>query len=310
MFLSCGDALYDVFQTQNPTPTQTQLTAQIGGSPLNVALGLARLGQPVAFLCANSTDAFGEKIQQFLVSEQIDTQHVVRTDKNTSLAMVSVNEQGHPSYAFYIEGSADVSLTPSDMPDPNQFSAISLGSYATVVQPVAGALQALVAQAGPDTLIAYDPNVRPSIQPDPQVWWDAFDVLAKRADLIKLSDEDVEFLSPGASLEDFAAKALSYGPKWFVITRGGEGARVFGSQGQRIDCPGHAIKVADTVGAGDTFQAAMLDALQRHGWLSPQTIAQADMAQVVDWAIRAAAVTCTRVGADLPRFNDVQGFQG
>lgn len=308
MFLSCGDALYDVFQTDNPSLTQTALTAQIGGSPLNVALGLARLGQPVGFLTANSTDAFGDKIQAFLQAENIDTSHVVRTDKNTSLAMVSLNEVGHPSYAFYIEGSADVSLTPSDMPDPNQFDAISLGSYTTVVQPVAGALQAMIAQAGDSTVVAYDPNVRPSIQPDPAVWWAAFDVLAARADIIKLSDEDVEFLSPGVSLDEFAAKALSYGPKWVVITQGGDGARAWGANGQQINQGGHKITVADTVGAGDTFQAGLLDALQRHGWLSRAAIGQADMAVVMEWAIKAAAVTCTRVGADLPSYDDVKGF--
>ena len=305
MFLSCGDALYDVFQTDHPTASQVQLSAHIGGSPLNVALGLARLGNPVEYLTANSRDALGQKLQAFMHAEQIGTQHVVRTDRNTSLAMVSLNQDGHPSYAFYIEGSADVSLTAQDLPDSAPFAAISLGSYSTVVNPIADSLKALVQRAAPDTVIAYDPNVRPSIEPNRQVWWDTFNAIAPHADLIKLSDEDIEFLSPGASIADFARDALSLGAAWVIVTQGPNGAIAFGPQGQ-IEVPGRQVQVVDTVGAGDTFQAAMLDALNRQGALSKSGVAQADMQQVLQWAIAAAAVTCSRQGADLPSFDDVQ----
>lgn len=305
MFLSCGDALFDVFTQDSPSLTQTDLTARIGGSPLNVALGLARLGRDVGYLTANSTDALGQQIQAFMQAEGIDTRFVVRTDRNTSLAMVSLGHDGHPSYSFYIEGGADVSLQVSDLPDPDQFQAISLGSYSTVVDPAANSLQTLVQSCTPATLVAYDPNVRPSIQPDAQVWWQAFERIASRADLIKLSDEDIEFLAPGQSVEAFAERALAYGPKWVLVTRGGDGAVAFSADQQCVSVPGCSVQVQDTVGAGDTFQAAILDAIAEQQRLSPSTVAQVDMQRVLEWAITAAAITCSRRGADLPTRQDV-----
>lgn len=306
MFLSCGDALFDVFETQHGDAQQVSLSAHIGGSPLNVALGLARLGNPVEYLTANSTDALGQKLQAFMTSENIGTQHVVRTDKNTSLAMVSLNSDGHPSYAFYIEGSADVSLSLDDLPDPTPFEAISLGSYSTVVKPIADSLKALVHRAAANTVIAFDPNVRPSIEPNPDVWWETFNRIAPLSDIIKLSDEDIEFLSPGSSIERFVREALALGAEWVVVTRGPDGAIAHGQSGQVIQVPGRKVAVVDTVGAGDTFQAAMLDALKRNGWLKKSAIANADMRVVLEWAIAAAAVTCSRKGANLPSHTDVQ----
>ncbi|MGB0957806.1 MAG: carbohydrate kinase family protein [Litorivicinus sp.] len=299
MFLACGDALFDVFQTPSDSLTSLDLSAHIGGSPLNVALGLARLGNPVGYLTANSTDTLGEKIQTFMTSNHIDTRYVARCDRNTSLAMVSVNAAGHPSYAFYIEGGADVSLSESQLPRDTEFDAISLGSYSTVVEPCASSLATLVARAQDSSVIAYDPNVRPSIQPDRAVWLDAFERLGSQADLIKLSDEDIEFLSPGSSVETFARAALELGPAWVVVTRGPDGAIAF-SREQTLEVPGRKVEVIDTVGAGDTFQAAMLDALHRQGELKRDLLPGADMAAAVSWAIAAAAVTCSRRGADLP----------
>lgn len=237
VFLSCGDALFDVFQSDHPTASSVNLNGHIGGSPLNVALGLARLGNPVGFLTANSTDALGQKIQQFIQSNGIDTRFVARTHRNTSLAMVAVNDQGHPSYAFYIEGGADVSLTTEQLPSIDQFEVLSLGSYSTVVEPCASSLRTLVRRAADTKVIAYDPNVRPSIQPDPAVWWETFDAIAPLADLIKLSDEDIEFLSPGQSIEAFASAALAKGAlggsnsrrQW----RGGIGGRSTGHRCRR-----------------------------------------------------------------------------
>lgn len=306
MFLSCGDALFDVFTGATPSLTQMDLTARIGGSPLNVALGLARLGRPVGYLTANSTDVMGQQIQAFMQAEGIDTSNVVRTSRNTSLAMVSLGEQGHPSYSFYIEGGADVSLEVSDLPDPNQFQAISLGSYSTVVEPCASSLQTLVQRCSADTLVAYDPNVRPSIQPNAKVWWRTFEAIAARADVIKLSDEDIDFLAPGQSLDAFAERALSYGAKWVLMTRGGAGAVAYSSIGQTIEVPGRQVVVQDTVGAGDTFQAAMLDAIAEQDKLTPSAVRDVDMERVLNWAVTAAAITCSRRGADLPTRKDVE----
>ena len=307
MFLACGDALFDVFQSPSDSLTSLELSAHIGGSPLNVALGLARLGNPVGYLTANSTDALGDKIQTFMQANGIDTRYVARCDRNTSLAMVSVNDAGHPSYAFYIEGGADVSLSRDQLPADSTFDAISIGSYSTVVEPCASSLGAFIARARESSFIAYDPNVRPSIQPDPAVWLDTFEQLGSHADLMKLSDEDIEFLAPGTDIETFARAALELGPVWVVVTRGADGAIAY-SRERTVEVPGRKVAVIDTVGAGDTFQAAMLDALNRQGELSRAALADADMQGAVGWAIAAAAVTCSRRGADLPTRDAVLEF--
>jgi fructokinase len=303
MFVVCGEALMDVYPGA-ATPEGLRLDARIGGSPLNVAQGLARLGQPVAFLAGLSTDTFGERLLASLRSEDVDTSLVVRSDAPTTLSVVSVDAAGVPRYAFHGTGAADRQITPDNLPTlPPQTRALQFGSYAMVVEPVGGALRMLAASERSRRLVAYDLNVRLNVEPDVGRWRTVVAGMAGIAHLMKTSDEDLVLLYPEETPEQVAGRWLAQGASMVVVTRGGEGAVAWSAAG-RADAGSPKVQVVDTVGAGDTFQAAMLCWLHEQQLLdadSLRTMAPARMAEMLGFAARAAAITCGRRGADLPR---------
>ncbi|WP_088283495.1 carbohydrate kinase [Ideonella sp. A 288] len=303
MFIVCGEALFDVFEA-GQTPSGLAFDGRIGGSPFNVALGLARLQQPVGFLGGISTGFAGERLMRALADEGIATGCVARTDAPTTLSLVGVDARGVPSYAFYGHGAADRQLLPAHLAAvPARARAFHFGSYAMVVEPVGSTQRALVEREHARSVIAYDPNIRVNVEPDLDRWRETLRWMLPRTHLLKVSDEDLGLLYPGRSIEHFAAEALAAGTPWVVVTRGGEGA-VGVTARDTVRMPPQPVEVVDTVGAGDTFQAALLTWLAETGRLTPQAIAALDAAaqtQALGFAARAAALTCGRRGADLPR---------
>ena len=306
-FIVCGEALFDVFQTGS-TPSGMSLDARVGGSPFNVAVGLARLAQPVAFFGALSRDTFGDFLAGALTREGVEISTVVRTDAPTTLSMVSLDEHGVPSYAFDGEGRADRQLGLEALECvPVGARAIHLGSYATVVEPIAGTLRALVEREQQKALVAYDPNVRLNVVPDPATWRRAVEWMLRRTHLLKMSEDDLRVLAPGAGAEEFAAHALSAGVALFVLTRGPAGATAW-TRDATETVPAVPTQVIDTVGAGDTFQAALLTSLAERGVLEHKALASltgAEVRETLGFAARAAAITCSRRGADMPRRTDL-----
>jgi fructokinase len=303
VILVCGEALMDVFAA-GETPTGLMLDARVGGSPFNVAVGMARLAQPVAFLSAVSTGFLGDSLMAALHAEGVNTAAVARTDALTTLSLVGLDAQGVPAYSFYGHDGADRQLQPSDLAAlPGQLKAIHIGSYAAVVEPIASTLRALVEREHLRCLIAYDPNLRLNVEPDLARWQRTVEWMLPRTHLLKISDEDLGLLQPGLSPDDFAAHALAQGVRWVVVTRGGEGAQAWNSQG-RVQVASEPVAVVDTVGAGDTFQAALLTWLIEHHAIDVHTMAQLSLeavAQALRFASQAAAITCSRRGADMPR---------
>lgn len=303
MFIVCGEALMDVFATAD-TPTGTLMDARIGGSPLNVAIGLARLAQPVAFLGALSTGFLGDRLARALAEEGVSDRCLARIDAPTTLGLVGLDARGVPSYAFYGHRCAD-RLLPLSVLDqvPADAQALHFGSYAMVVEPVASTQRALVERLAGQVLVAYDPNIRLNVEPDLQRWRDTLAWMLPRTHLLKISDEDLGLLFPGQAPEALAAAWLQAGVEAVVLTRGGEGATAW-TAAHRVDVPGRAVQVVDTVGAGDTFQAALLTWLAEHGRLRPGALTSLDAdawRAALGFAAGAAAITCSRRGADLPR---------
>ena len=320
MLMVCGEALLDVFAA-GETGTGLALDARVGGSPFNLAVGLARLGQPVGFFSAVSTGFAGERLMRALVAEGVDTSAVARNDAPTTLSLIGLDAQGVPSYAFYGDGCADRLLHAADLARvPDDITALNIGSYATVVEPIASTLRALVARVrragqeprqgqgqeharGHAALIAYDPNIRLNVEPDLQRWRDQLAWMLPRTDLLKISDEDLGLLQPGTALDAFAIHALAQGVRAVVITRGALGALGWTAQvSTRIEPV--PVAVIDTVGAGDTFQAALLTWLAEHGALTAKALdalTPSGLHDALDFAARAAAITCSRRGADMPQ---------
>lgn len=303
MFVVCGEALFDVFAAGD-TPTGIAMDARIGGSPFNVAVGLARLGRPVAFLGALGSGFAGQRLLRALKQEGVDTRCTPVLDAPTTLSLVGVDAQGVPSYSFYGEGCAD-RLLPMEALEkiPPAARAFQFGSYAMVVEPVALTQRALVERERRRSVIAYDPNVRLNVEPDLARWRATLDWMAARTHLLKVSDEDLGLLYPGIAAADLASQWLSQGVGVVVVTRGGEGAEAW-ADGVHVRAAPRPVTVVDTVGAGDTFQAALLTWLDEQGRLTPQAVRTWDAARLsaaLDFAGRAAAITCSRRGADLPR---------
>lgn len=303
MFVVCGEALFDVFAAGD-TPAGMALDARIGGSPFNVALGLARLGQPVAFFGGVSRGFLGERLKRALQDEGIATDCVTWLDAPTTLSLVGVDARGVPSYSFYGAGAADRELPLAAAGRvPETTRALHLGSYAMVVEPVASAQRALVERLHGRCVVAYDPNVRATVEPDLARWRSTLDWMAARTHVLKVSEEDLAGLYPGVPHADLAARWRAAGVAAVVVTLGGQGARAYLADTELAVAP-HPAQLVDTVGAGDTFQAAMLTALAERDALSPGALRQltaSAWSEVLGFAAQAAAITCGRRGADLPR---------
>lgn len=310
MFLVCGEALFDVFiDPAGSNWPNWSLTAVPGGSPFNVAIGLARLGQPAALLGGLSADFLGQQLLAVLQQEGVDTRHLAIRQQATTLAMVGVDNHGHPQYSFYNHNAPEASLTGQDLPSlDDSITGIQLGSYALVSSPTAETLQQLV-QQNPHRLISLDPNIRLNVEPNLQRWHDILGFHTRHAHLIKVSDEDLQLLYPDQPVETSARQWLAHQCQLVLLTRGAKGVTVFSREHGQWDLPALPIHVADTVGAGDSFQAALLCYLAEHAQATPQGLAgmtKADIDAMARFATHAASITCSRQGPNLPRRNELQ----
>jgi fructokinase len=303
MFLVCGEALFDFFLESEAGPAAATYAARAGGSPFNVAIGLARLGQPSGLMTGLSSDLLGQRLAQVLADEGVSTAYAIATDRPTTLSLVGLDTHGVPAYQFYDNGSADTGVTESDLPTLGpDVTGLHFGSYSLAATPVADAMAAFAA-ANRDRFISVDPNVRPTVEPDMDIWRARMAALFGLADLVKISAEDHELLWPGRSSEQVAADIIGRGAQLVVVTRGGEAALGWTASGLHATAAPPPVTVIDTVGAGDTFQAALLARLLRGS--GPKAVLEAieaeSLGDMLGYAARAAAITCSRRGADLPR---------
>lgn len=310
MIVVCGEALIDLF-VGRPDARGIATQAVAGGSPFNLALGLARLGTPSAFLSNLSRDAFGDFLLTRLEGAGVDTRFIRRVPESTTLSVVATAADGQPHYTFHSEG-ADRALAPADLPDlPDSVAAVAAGSYALGVEPIASAIEALVRRERGRRVVSLDPNIRPRVLGDVAGFRPRFEALLAAATLVKASAEDIEFLYGAADPGEVARGWLARGPALVVVTAGSEGATAhFGRH--RLARAALAVDVVDTVGAGDTFHAALLAYFAGRGLLSIEGMARLTEPQVaaaLEAAAVAAALTCTHRGADLPTRADVDGFR-
>ena len=299
MFLVCGEALFDMFEDSALAGNDVQYVARPGGSPYNVAIGISRLGGKSALLAAISTDQFGNRLERGLQAEGVDCNYLVRTESLTTLSVVGLNENGEPSYSIY--GTSARSLTSADVSDiPSVIKGLHFGSYPIVVQPVADAF-AMLLEREADRFISFDPNVRLSVEPDVELWRRKVEQFRNKADLIKVSDEDLEALYPDMEPIDIARSWLSGRTSLVILTQGAANIVALGEWGEvRITPP--KVTVVDTVGAGDTFHSALIapfsnlddpiDALR--------SLTREGALQMIERASKAAAINCMRRGFDAP----------
>jgi fructokinase len=306
MIICCGEALIDMI----PQPAGGGFVPHVGGAVLNTAVALGRLGVPAGLVTGLSSDPFGQLIEAALDASHVSTAHAVRSDRNTTLAFVHL-ENGQATYSFYDDNTATRALTSADMPTlPDDTEAVFFGGISLCNPPVADSLLDLALAQPAGRVVMADPNIRPGFVSDPAGYRARLRALLGRADIVKLSDDDLDWLVQGdAPLHDKARTVLAMGPKMLLLTQGSAGATAMLANGTQAHVAATKVAVIDTVGAGDTFNAGALAALRAAGALTPAALGKLDEATLTDMlsrATRAAAITVSRAGANPPWASELE----
>jgi len=307
MLISCGDALIDFVPTKNADGREAVMPA-VGGSCLNVAIGIARLGAPTAFVGGISTDLFGCMIADHAAASNVALDLATRSDHQTTLAFVRI-VAGESHYAFYDAETATRNWTYRRGSIPfKTVEAVHVGSTTLVNDQGAAETKALIADAQASSTISFDPNSRPNLVKDKPAYLARMAEFAASADLIKMSDVDFAYLFGEEPYQQRASALLGKGTSLVVITRGNNGAIAWHARAGQIEVDAPKVEVADTIGAGDSFQAALLFALHKQGRLArPQLkdIATEELRRALSFAANCAGLTCTRPGADPPWSHEI-----
>ncbi len=285
------------------------LLPRLGGGPYNVALAAGRLGVPAAFLSRMSGDRFGRALRARLRAAGVDLSLLQDGAEPTTLAVVALRDNGSAEYTFYTEGTAD-RLVADPGPLPEEVTALSLGTIGMVLEPGVSAYESVLRrESARGVLTALDPNIRAGLIADPAAYRARFRSWLKDVRLLKLSDDDAEWLAGGVDAVTAAKGWLEAGVDAVVLTRGAEGLSVITGSGE-IAVPPIRVRVADTIGAGDTVQGALLAWLHNHGVRALGALEPADWREVLGYAAKAAAITVSRSGAEPPTAQELAGYDG
>lgn len=299
-----GEVIIDLV----PADGDGVLRAVPGGSPANVAVGLHRLAVPTRLVARVAGDPMGRRLRRHLEANGLDLGHVVAAAEPTSLAIVSVEEDGTVDYDFRVDGTADWQWTDDELADAidSQVAALHVGSLALALEPGASALGRLVERVRDQITVTFDPNVRPQLMGRREAVVTRVEGVIALSDVVKASAEDLSWLYPDETPASVATRWLDLGPSLVAITLGPDGVLAVGSATALVQRPAVPVSVVDTVGAGDAFMAALLAGLAQRDLLGRgqsgrlAALEEAELAAVLDDAALAAALTCARPGADPP----------
>jgi fructokinase len=296
-----GEALVDLVPDERGA-----LIPLLGGGPFNTARTLGRLGQAAAFVGALSHDRFGAQLAEALARDGVALSPELRTDRPTSLAMAEINARGSATYRFYFAGTSAEGLSPETALAalPDAVAALHVGGLGLVLEPLAQAVEALVERLAGHALVMVDPNVRPGLIDDPEAYATRLARMIARADVLKVSDDDLKALYPERGVEVSAQALLDEGPRLVLLTRGEQGAAVFGAFGTfAVAAP--QVSVVDTIGAGDTFSGAWI---ARWRTLTAALDDADAVREATSFGCAAAALSCMKQGADPPTAKDLDAF--
>ena len=305
MIICCGEALIDMISE----PDGATFVPHVGGAVLNTAVALGRLGVPTGLITGLSSDPFGLMIKTALAASQVSTAHAVHNDRNTTLAFVHL-ENGQATYSFYDDNTATRKITTADLKTlPHDTEAIFFGGISLCNPPVADTLVEIALAQPADKLVMIDPNIRPNFITNKTVYSSRLKSLLVRADIVKLSDDDINWLIEGnASLVEKGYVVLAMGPKLLLLTQGSSGATALIKGRKPVHVAATKVEIIDTVGAGDTFNAACLATLRAEDALAPsvlETLSYEKLTKMLTTANRTAAVTVSRTGANPPWANEL-----
>ena len=289
----CGEVLIDLIPGADGVRVP-----HVGGGPANTAKALARLGHDVQFIDGISTDEYGVAARKELLDDEVKLDLALTSDKPTCLAIISLDANGGASYEFKIDGTATFDFDLKWLPDPSRYKpqVLHIGTLVTVIQPGADVLYDWAMQVAEFAPIVFDPNIRPSVMGDHDLYEAAVEKWAALSSVIKVSDDDMAWLYPGQKYEDVAQRWLNDGAALVVVTRGSNGIIGFTADGA-VEVDGAKITVADTVGAGDTVGAIIVEAMIEKGILA---LTGDVLKATLHRAAVAAGITCSRKGAQPP----------
>ena len=308
MILCCGEALIDmVAATSLDGPDG--FVPHSGGAVFNTAIALGRLGARAGMLTGLSHDMFGDQLADALKASDVDTTHIIRSDRPSTLAFVKL-EDGQASYSFFDENSAGRMIRAEDMPAlTSDITALFFGGISLASDPSASAYAALLDRQGGSRAVMIDPNIRPLFITDAEGYRRRMAAMIRQADIVKVSDEDLNWLNPAPLTQAEKISAmLDTGPSVVIVTQGAEGAIATLADGTSITVPAVKTHVVDTIGAGDTFNAGFLAKLSELGLLTPEALGTLDpdaLRDAMTYGARVAAITVSRVGANPPWANEL-----
>ncbi len=304
MIVIAGDALVDLIVRADGS-----ITAVPGGGPYNSARAVGRLGMPVAWIGGLSSDRFGRDLEAGLAGAGVDLSMAQRTDLPTTLALAEIGADGAASYRFYTDATSAPAVLPGPLAGglPAHTEAVLTGTLGFVLEPMATTLEGMVAALRPDLLLMIDPNCRPSITRDPDAFRARIARVLARADVVKVSTEDLAFLRPDEPIAAAIGWVQALGPRVVLVTDGAAPVRVL-VDGVEHQVVAPAVDVVDTIGAGDTFGGAFLACLVQGGGGRHSAGDLEAVLRATRFAVRASAFVCERAGANPPTLAELGGW--
>lgn len=300
MIVCCGEALIDMLPRETASG-EAAFAPYAGGAIFNTAIALGRLGVETGFFTGLSSDMFGEVLRKALTVSNVSQRYLATLDLPTTLAFVKL-DNGQATYAFFDENTAGRMITEADLPAFGaDVEAMHFGAISLMSEPCGSTYEALMRREAPRRVISLDPNIRPAFIKDRKAHLARMERMIAMSDILKLSDEDLDWFGFGGG-DEAAETWLKAGPGLVVVTRGKDGAVAY-SREHKVAVPGELVTVADTVGAGDTFNAGLLASLKRGALLTKEAIVALDEAAIrnaLALGVKAASVTVSRAGANPP----------
>jgi fructokinase len=293
----CGEVLIDLI------PDGVERKAVVGGGPANTAKALAKLGIETQFIDGISTDMYGQMALKQLHQDGVLLDYVKFSDKPTCLAIVSLNSAGGATYEFLIDGTATFDYTPDWLPDPSAIkpSLLHIGTLVTAIEPAASVLHTWATSVNNVAPIVFDPNIRPAVMADRDEYVRQVERWIEISSAIKVSDDDIYWLYPDKSIDDVANTWLTMGPELVVVTFGDKGLSGY-RVGEKVSVDARKVVVADTVGAGDTVGAILVEAIVEEGLAN---LSGKLLISKLERAAKAAAITVSRTGALPPSRDEI-----
>ena len=306
MILCCGEALIDMLPRET-TLGEKGFAPYAGGAIFNTAIALGRLGIPTAFFTGIADDMMGEILLETLKASNVDYSPCAITPRPSTIAFVKL-VNGQATYAFYDEGTAGRMITEADLPDlGDDCEALHFGAISLIPSPCGETYEALLDREAAKRVISLDPNIRPGFIKDKQSHMARIKRMAAKSDIVKFSDEDLDWFGLEGDHDTLAAHWLNHGAKLVVITKGAEGASGY-TRDRKVTVPSQRVTVVDTVGAGDTFDAGILASLKMDSLLTKAQVASLDeqaLRNALTLGAKAAAVTVSRAGANPPWAHEI-----